>query len=72
MTLHIEYITDKKGRTKSVVLPRKEWEAFNAAFNKMKNKLDVLIGLKNAMHEVRLIQSGRRKGKTLKEFLDEM
>ena len=72
MTLHIEYITDKKGKAKSVVIPSKEWEAFNKAFSKMKNKLDILLGIQNAMDEVRLIQSGKKRGKTSKEFLNEL
>lgn len=71
MTLHIEYLTDSKGKTKSVVIPQKEWEAFNREVNKLKNKLAILLGIREAMNEVRTIREGKKKGKTLRQLLNE-
>ena len=71
MTLHIEYLTDSKGKTKSIVIPQKEWEAFQKEFIKLKNKLDVLLGIQSAMNEVKIIREGKKKAKTLSQLLNE-
>lgn len=72
MRIKIEYITDSKGRQKSVVIPHGQWKNFEADYNKMKNKVKVLTGLQSALEEVKQIQNGKSKGKTLKETLDEL
>ena len=72
MTLHLEYIKDTKGRTKSVIIPNREWQYFQLEYDKMKNKLSVLLGIKIAMKEVREIQAGKRKVKSFSEFLNEL
>ncbi len=72
MNLKIEYITDKKGRQKSVIISRKQWENYEADFNRMKNKIRVLTGLNEALDEVNEIQNGRKKGKSLKQIIDEL
>ena len=72
MTLHLDYIKDTKGRTKSVVIPNREWEYFRSEYDKMKSKLSILLGIKIAMKEMREIQSGKRKAKFFSEFLDEL
>lgn len=72
MRIKIEYITDSKGRQKSVVIPHSQWKNFEADYNKMKNKVKVLTGLRSALEEVKQIQNGKSKVKTLKETLDEL
>ena len=72
MTLHLEYITDRKGKAKSVVIPRKEWDLFQNDYMHMKNKLAVLLGLRDAIKEVHDIQSGKKKAKSLSDFLNEL
>ena len=41
-------------------------------YNKSKMKLRILLGVENAMKEVRLIQGKKKEGKLLKNFLDEL
>lgn len=72
MNLHIQYITDEKGSQQAVIIPQKEWISFEKEFYKLKKKLDILLGIEKAMKEVRLIQTGKKKGKSLKAFLDEI
>jgi len=72
MTLHLEYITDKRGKAKSVIIPRKEWDFLQNDYIRLKNKLAVLLGLSEAMREVRDIQSGKKKAKSLSAFLNEL
>ena len=72
MTLHVEYITDAKGRQKSVVVPQKEWNSLISDYEKMKKKLQVFSGIQQAMKEVELIKKGKIKKQTLRELLDEL
>ena len=41
-------------------------------YNKIKNKLHVLLGIQDALKEVKEIRSGKRKGKSLSAVLDEL
>ncbi|MBM4166871.1 MAG: hypothetical protein FJ218_08170 [Ignavibacteria bacterium] len=72
MTLHLEYLIDEKGKQKSVVIPQKEWNYFQTDYHKTKKKLEVLLGIQEALREVKEIQSGKKKAKTLQEVLDEL
>jgi len=72
MDLHLQYITNDKGATQAVVIPHKEWYLFQKEYNKLKKKLDILLGIGNALEEVDMIQSGKKKGKSLATFIDEL
>ena len=72
MDLHLQYITNDKGAPQAVVIPHKEWDLFQKEYNKLKKKLDILLGIENALKEVELIQSGKKKGKSLATFIDEL
>ncbi|MEI6436505.1 MAG: hypothetical protein WCP32_16885 [Bacteroidota bacterium] len=65
MDLHLQYITNEKGISQAVVIPQKEWEIFQKEYFKMKKKLEILLGIENALQEVDLIQTGKKKGKSL-------
>ncbi|MDB5281645.1 MAG: hypothetical protein JWO06_720 [Bacteroidota bacterium] len=70
MVLHVEYITDAKGRQKSVVVPQKEWDSLISDYQKTKKKLQVFAGIQQAKKEVELIKKGKIKKQTLREFLN--
>jgi hypothetical protein len=72
MVLHIDYITDQKGNTKSVIIPNKEWERLCSDLEKTKNKLNILLGIQDAMNEVKSLQGRKKKAKTLSDFLNEI
>lgn len=72
MNLKIEYITDNKGRQKSVIIPHKQWKNFEDDYNRMKNKLKTLSGIRMALDEVKQIKNGKKKVKTLKELINEI
>lgn len=69
--MNIQIIKDPTGNPQSVVIPYKEWEKYELQNRKIKNKLEVLKGLQQAVEEVKEIRAGKRKGKTLKQFLNE-
>jgi hypothetical protein len=72
MTLHIEYITDVKGKAKSVVIPTREWQAFTKEYEMLKKKLSVMVGLDSSLKEVKEIKAGKKKAKPFSEFLNEL
>lgn len=72
MHIKLEYIKDKKGRRKRVVIPVKQWEAFETDYIRTKNKLRVLMGIRDALREVKDIENGKKGGKTLEELIGEL
>ncbi len=72
MNVKLEYIIDNKGRHKSVIIPHRQWKNFQSDYNKLKYKLRIILGIKNAMQEVKSIRAGIKKSKTLRKVLDEL
>ena len=66
--MQIEYITDKAGHKKSVVVPYREWEKLLKEMEKQR----VLLGVKGAVSEVNQMLAGRKKERSLQELLDEL
>ena len=71
MELQLKYITDQNGQQTSVVIPLKNWVKFKKEHEKLENKIKVLNGIADALDEVEEIKKGKKKGKTLREFLNE-
>ncbi len=67
-----KYLSGKQGKKAYVQLAAQDWEQFVEEFERMKNLLNFKQELKEAFREVRQIQKGKKKGTTLKEFLDEV
>ena len=72
MTYHLQYLTDSSGRQKAVQLPLKEWLAIQSQLEKAERKRELLEDLGSAAKEIRDIESGKKKGKTLDELLNEL
>jgi len=69
--MNVSYITDRYGKHSAVVVPIAEWEEIMESLAKMKRKLEILTGLKEAVEEVKMAKEGKLKLKSLKDFLDE-
>jgi hypothetical protein len=76
-----QYITDKKGRKKAVIIPIKEWEMYKKALNLEEEgeknipvftKAEVLTNLKEAVEEVKLYRQGKIQLQTAEDFLEEL
>ncbi len=66
------YSAEIRDRRKVVVMSEKEWRRFQSEHEKLKKKLEILLGIQDAMKEVKEIQSGRRKPKSFEALLDEL
>jgi hypothetical protein len=73
--MHLQFITDTKGRKTAVQLPVKDWERIQKdleELDKYRDKRAFFDGLKGAFAEVKEIEAGHKKGTTLNEFLNEL
>ncbi|MBL7777742.1 MAG: hypothetical protein JNK66_05505 [Chitinophagales bacterium] len=85
--MDFQFIVDEKGRKSAVIVPIKEWEKRDAAYQLNKKqktkhskkkvsdgrtKEEILDGISRAVEEVKLIRAGKLKAKTLKDVLDEL
>ena len=71
--MNIDYIIDEKGKQKAVIIQIDELNKFKNENLKLKKKLNVLSGIKDAFQEIEEIKQGKRKkGQTLSEFLNEV
>ncbi|MEX0968181.1 MAG: hypothetical protein WD077_13150 [Bacteroidia bacterium] len=70
--MKIQYITNKAGEQKAVIVPLEECEYLNQENTLLQKKSRALIGIKAAMKEVNQIREGKeKKGRTLCTILDE-
>ncbi|OGL46022.1 MAG: hypothetical protein A2W05_10485 [Candidatus Schekmanbacteria bacterium RBG_16_38_10] len=66
--MQVQYITDKKGHKTNVVIPYKEWEHLVKEMQKQR----LLLGLKEAVSEVKTIMSGKKKMRTIEDLINEL
>ena len=71
MAQPIKYMVDEKGEKTSVVVPLNTWTKINNDYNKLQNKLKVLLGIQAAFDEVKLSKKSGKELSTLKDFLRE-
>ncbi len=70
--MQLSYITDIKGRTEAVIIPKKDWDRMLKEHALTQKKLEILTGISQGLHEVALHRHGKKKLRTLAEFLDEV
>jgi len=66
--MQIQYMTDRKGHKTNVVIPLKEWEHLMKEMQKQR----ILLGLKDAVSDVKAMLAGRKKMKTIEELINEL
>lgn len=78
----LQYITDKRGRKKAVIIPIKEWEKYQKALDLLQEKQEleapiftkdeIITNLKEAVEEVKLYRQGKIELQTAEDFLAEL
>ncbi|AYQ31009.1 hypothetical protein [Runella sp. SP2] len=78
----LQYITDKRGRKKAVIIPIKEWEKYQKALDLLEEKQEleapiftkdeIITNLKEAVEEVKLYRQGKIELQTAEDFLAEL
>jgi PHD/YefM family antitoxin component YafN of YafNO toxin-antitoxin module len=75
MSLHLQYITDLKGKKNAVLLPISDWDKIQKdleAYERLKDKKDFFEGLISAFDEVKLITEGKKKPNSFDDLLNEL
>jgi hypothetical protein len=72
MKFTVEYIKDRRGRTRAVQLPMQQWEKLLRQLKKYKQTSKIKSDLKQAFEEVDSMRKSRAKKKNLTEVLDEL
>jgi len=70
MATPIQFIIDKEGHKKSVIVPCKQWEELNQRYEKLNNKVQILTGIGEAIKKVAHARKTGKKLKTLSNFLN--
>ncbi|MBB3836630.1 lipoate synthase [Runella defluvii] len=78
----LQYITDKRGRKKAVIIPIKEWEKYQKALDLLEEKQEleapiftkdeIITNIKEAVEEVKLYRQGKIELQTAEDFLAEL
>ena len=66
--MQIQYMTDRKGHKTNVVIPLKEWEHLMKEMQKQR----ILLGLKDAVSDVKAMLAGRKRMKTIEDLINEL
>jgi hypothetical protein len=67
----MQYIVDSKGVKTSVIVPCDRWERINTDYQKLQNKLKVLLAIQEGIGEIKIAQKQGVKLQTLSDFLNE-
>ena len=78
----LQYITDKRGRKKAVIIPIKEWEKYQKALDLLEEKQEleapiftkdeIITNITEAVEEVKLYRQGKIELQTAEDFLAEL
>lgn len=69
--LNVQYINNPQGVTQAVIIPIKEWQAYQAEFEKMKKYMDFYQSIEDGVHEAFQLHKSNKKARTLTDFLNE-
>ncbi len=72
MKINLTYVTDNKGKQKAIQMPIEEWNRFYYEYQKLAEFKKIKVDLTDAMKEIKLYESGKKKPKTLKQFLNDL
>jgi PHD/YefM family antitoxin component YafN of YafNO toxin-antitoxin module len=70
--MNIQIATNNQGKRSAVIIPFREWELLQNKINKLETEQRILLGINDAMQEVKAIIKGKKKAKTLQSFLNEL
>lgn len=67
----LTYITDRKGKKTSVVIPVQTWKKINVDYNKLLKKVEVLTGVAEGIKEIKTLKKSGAKLQSLNDLLNE-
>lgn len=77
--MRLQIIQDSKGKATGVYIPISEWKELKKQYKELEaleyeepNKEQLLLELKEAVNELKLVQQDKLKARPAKELLDEL
>jgi hypothetical protein len=70
--LTLEYLNDKNGKVKAVMIPIGDWKKLTAKMERYERTLKIKSDIQQALKEVKMMQQGKLKKQTLSQFLNEL
>lgn len=68
----VKYVTDEKGKRQEVIIPFKIWSSVTEELEKLREKQQILLGLKQACRQAKMQEKGKLPEQSLNEFLNEL
>lgn len=72
MEIQVKHITDSKGKIEAVQIPIEDWENIQALIKRLRQQQAVKNSLSRSTKEVKEMMAGKRKKKTIEDFLNEL
>lgn len=75
MAMNLQYITDGKGHKNAVQLPMEDWQKIQKdleELERLRNKKLFMTELAEAVEEMKLILSGKKRARKAEDFLNEL
>jgi len=73
--MNLQYITDGEGHKNAVQLTMKDWEKIQkdlAELSRLRNKKIFMLELAEAVEEMKQILEGKKQGRNVEDFLNEL
>lgn len=77
--MKVQIIQDSKGKATGVYIPISDWKELKKQFRELENleseepsKKQILQELKEAVHQLKLVEQGKLKARPAKELLNEL
>lgn len=77
--MKVQIIQDSKGKATGVYIPISDWKELKKQFRELENleseepsKEQILQELKEAVHQLKLVEQGKLKARPAKELLNEL
>lgn len=77
--MQVQIIQDENGKATGVYIPIRKWEQLKRKYNDLEaeeyvagNSEQLIRALKEAIHELKLVEEGKSLVRPAKEFLDEL
>lgn len=72
MEIQIKHITDTNGKVEAVQIPIEDWENVQSLIKKLRQGHDIKKSLARSAKEVKEMMAGKRKKKTIEDFMNEL
>lgn len=71
MITSLKYLTNEKGQRSAVIVPIKTWNESQKKLKSIQKEIEIISGIRDALHEIKSIKLKKKKLPTLSSVLNE-